>query len=338
MDDVFPILEQYLADPATGWSIGTFGAIAEFHRDAQEPAETASGPGWMQVVTPRGAIRIDDHPEARLVPYETISKIPSAWSQGVMVCLPEADAGLAARPGVADLGPDADALLAADGHVRFDLGFGFPHIDACVRSADPDVVAALRAADGTAFRDLPGATLAAVKAADPVRVFASRLGRIEVAQAIPDSDGATPMGPHTHILPALLDRGRDQAANIPVPDGWTIALALYPPHPLRTAEGGLKAFDRAAFADFQALIADHAPPALATAKHKAWAFLDASAQPDAGAVPEGRHARIAFRVALRQWELLNGASPVSAAWRALCDPTRGDDAPEDIRPPHEADT
>lgn len=337
MDDVFDILLRHLDDPATGWSIGTFGAIAEFHRDAGEAARISLEADRGRVVTARGAIEIRRHAAARLVPYETVSAIPTAWSQGVMVCLPADAADRAGPKGVALLGPDTEPLLTADEEALFDLGVGFRHIEACVRTADASLIAALNAAAGKSFMDLPAATVQAVKDANPVRVFRSRMGRIEVAQAIPESGGETPMGPHTHVLPDLLGRGREQAANIPVPDGWVIAVAFYPAHPVRDADGSLKTFDRAAFEGFQQLIDDHAPEELAAAKRDARRLLDADAPAEPGLAPASRHARTAFRVALRQWEHVNGQTPASTAWRRLCDPT-GQAGDDDLRPPHEADT
>ena len=337
MDTIFDILSAHLDDPATGWSIGTFGAIAEFHRDANEAAEIDLSPDHGQVRTARGAISILRDPAARLIPYETISTLPSAWGQGVMVCLPNDTAALTARKGVASLGADNDTLMPASGEHLYDLGFGFSHIEACVRIADPGLRDALANASGTPFLELPIPLIQVLKATNPVRVFRSRLGRIEVAQEIPDSDGVTPLGPHTHVLPNLLNQEREQAANIPIPNGWTIALAFYPPHPMRTTDGSHRPLDKITFNAFQTLIQDYAPADLAAAKRTAWKFLDTNVSAAPEAVPTTRHARTAFRVALRQWEHLHGVSTASIAWRQLCDPT-GQPAEADIRPRHEADT
>ena len=58
MPGAFELIVDQLADPQAQWSLGTFGAIAEFSRDADEPAEIAREETAMSVVTPRGGIRL----------------------------------------------------------------------------------------------------------------------------------------------------------------------------------------------------------------------------------------------------------------------------------------
>ena len=60
------LLLDHLKDPDSSWSCGRFGAIAEFHRDADEPVEIVEGPA-LTAATPRGAIRIEASPELRPV-------------------------------------------------------------------------------------------------------------------------------------------------------------------------------------------------------------------------------------------------------------------------------
>jgi hypothetical protein len=38
------LLADHIRDPHASWACGRFGAIAEFHRDPDEPAEIATGP------------------------------------------------------------------------------------------------------------------------------------------------------------------------------------------------------------------------------------------------------------------------------------------------------
>ena len=63
--EVERILAAQIADPATGWSLGTFGAIAEFVREPDEPV--ATGPPGLIAVTARGGIRIRVRDDLRLV-------------------------------------------------------------------------------------------------------------------------------------------------------------------------------------------------------------------------------------------------------------------------------
>lgn len=41
MTDMATLIDEMVADTRHGWSVGTFGAIGEFMRDADEPASTA---------------------------------------------------------------------------------------------------------------------------------------------------------------------------------------------------------------------------------------------------------------------------------------------------------
>ena len=52
-------LAGQLADCETGWSLGAFGAIAEFTRDAGEPADQDNDGNAVSVVTARGGIRLE---------------------------------------------------------------------------------------------------------------------------------------------------------------------------------------------------------------------------------------------------------------------------------------
>ena len=81
-----------------------------------------------------------------------------------------------------------------------------------------------------------------ILAASPHRVFVSRIGRAEVYQPIPSANGKSPDGPHTHVLPKLLQHRRTHAATEPVPDGFVPCAHLYPRHPLKDAFGREKTF------------------------------------------------------------------------------------------------
>jgi len=318
-------LTAAVEDPATGWSLGTFGALAEFHRAPAPPAKVEIGVAGWSVATEAGALRIERHPAARLFPFEMLSKMAGAWSHGVLVCLPEADADAGGAPGLEDMGAEAGGQL-------FDLGLGVAHLRPCIRTADAALIEVLRRNAGKPFLDLDHDVVAAIKRAQPTRIFISNLGRIEVCVDIPESDGNTPMGPHTHLMPALLKKGRGQSANIDLPEGWIAALAFYPPNPARDIRGERRGFDAAAHEHFQDLMARFAPETVKAAKKTVRDALSAGIGPENYGVPESRAERTALRVALRQWQHTDGET---AAWRAWTEAFDGaaarqlDDAAED---------
>ena len=73
-----------------------------------------------------------------------------------------------------------------------------------MRIGDPDLAARLREHTGRAVFEHGNPAMGMILAANPPRVFISRLGRIEVYQPIPPPSGKSPEGPHTHVLPKLL--------------------------------------------------------------------------------------------------------------------------------------
>src|SRR5437763_14301483 len=130
MASAFDLIADQLADPHAQWSLGTFGAIAEFMRDPDEPADIAQNENSMSVVTPRGGIRLEARPNLRPIAFETITT--QAWSQRVAFCLPAAESTMSRRALLAELGRDATALRAQDRDaVLFDLGLGADQVDCC---------------------------------------------------------------------------------------------------------------------------------------------------------------------------------------------------------------
>jgi hypothetical protein len=113
-----------------------FGAIAEFHRDPDEPAAIAEQP-VLSVATSRGAIRLSTPDELRPVAYETISKCIDSWGHGLALCLPRERARMNGRGVITELGPDREAVRADDRDaLLFDLGLGGGSAAICVRTSD----------------------------------------------------------------------------------------------------------------------------------------------------------------------------------------------------------
>lgn len=246
----FDLIADLLADPMNGWSIGSFGAIGEFVRDPDEPAAIDRTPDRIEIVTARGAIRLDAH-DLTGIAWDSLSSDGKTWGHALAFCV--------ARPAtpyrvVRALGPDAAAIRPEDRSARlYDLGVAAGCVTMAARTADPELIAALDAAEGKPLLTVPG-IMGAVLKAQPHRVLISAAARIEVFQPIPPADGKSPEGPHTHLLPKLIAKDRPHSANVPIPEGWQSALSMHPKSPWRTMLGERHPFEAATDAAFAPLL------------------------------------------------------------------------------------
>jgi hypothetical protein len=310
------LLAAQMADHEASWSLGTFGAIAEFARDPDESVELSRTDADLAAVTARGGIRITPNEGLRLFASESTTR--ESWSQRVSLCLPANRCAMNGRTALTALGPDAEALREQDREaVLFDLGLGTLQVDACVRVADRELTAELLPYAGRSLFEPGNPAMMIILAASPHRVFITRLGRIEVFQPIPPADGKSPTGPHTHVLPKLLRHRRTHSATEPVPDGFVPCAHLYPAHPARDASGRGRPFDGGRHAAFQSILRAFGDPSSLALKQQVIAAVASGADPTAVAVTDYRLARTAVRVALRQLCATdNNASPALAAWMA----------------------
>lgn len=316
------LLRRCLLDSTMGFSMGTFGALAEFLRTSDEPLleapREAGAP--LVMVTSRGGIRLDLPTDLSVCAYERPQGHAGDWTHGIALCLPTGRAGRSRRRLVTELGEDRAALRpAARGETAFDLGLGCMQTDACVRSGDPAVLEQLRAARGRSLFDAALPLLRELPRLSPARVFCTALGRIEVYQAIPPADGKTPDGPHTHVLPDLLRHDRTHDANTPIPDGLTPCAFLHPPHPCRDASDRPGDFDHAAHARFQALLQRFGQPELLAVKAAVVEAVRSGAAPDTTRFAT-RRARAMVRVTLRQLARNGVPTAALARWRAVFEP------------------
>jgi hypothetical protein len=328
MTDLVAFLVEQAADSEVGWSLGTFGAIAEFTREADEAATLDRHGDMISVVTPRGALRIDAHPALRPIASESLTK--ESWSHRVALCLPHETCAMSRRTVLTEIGHDRAALRAEDRDaILFDIGLGALQVDVCVRSDDPAVIAKLRDCAGKSVFAPNSGAMGVILAANPHRIFVSRLGRVEVFQPIPAPDGKSPSGPHTHVLPRLLAHGRTHAATEPLPNGWVPCAHLYPPNPIRDRFGRSRVFQPGHHAAFQSLLTRFGDPQLLTLKQWVIEAVAAGHDPLAAASPSNRFARTAVRIALRQMRASGRSSDALTAWLSAYDRTE----PE----PHEVD-
>lgn len=327
MAELRAIWATFQTDATAGWSIGSFGAIGEFTRDAGEAATLSDTGGRLAVRTARGALAMAPEQGVRPLAWETLRQPLDRWAQGIEFCLPSATAAMSRRRTLTALGPDPAALDGrARGMALFDIGAAAPNVDVCIRTGDPGLLALLEGALGQDIVQAAHPVMAAIVNASPARVFCSRLGRIEIYQPIGREH--TPEGPHSHVLAKLLKGGRSHSANLPVPIGWMPALSLYPKNPV--GDGG--PFDRAAHARFQALFDRFGAPGAAAAKADLRRRILAGEAPSPGRTARNRTLRTAERIALRQFYHLHGDNPALGAWRAALEP--GNRRPDDGHDSH----
>ncbi|MGB9367203.1 MAG: hypothetical protein WCE79_14440 [Xanthobacteraceae bacterium] len=327
MTGAFDLITEQLADADAQWSLGTFGAIAEFMRDADEPADILHSEISSAVVTPRGGLRLLAHPDLRPVAFETIAT--QGWSQRIAFCLPEKASAMSQRQMLTEVGPDTEALRAQDrGAVLFDLGLGALQVDCCIRTADRALADGLRAHAGRSLFEPGNPAMGSILTGSPHRVFMTRAGRAEIYQAIPQPGGKAPEGPHTHVLPKLLAHNRMHAATEPIPRGLVSCAHLYPAHPLRDAQGRARPFDAARYGAFQRLLSRYGDAEHVRMKRNVIKAVSTGAGPEAIAMPTDRFAQASIRIALRQLKASEGTSPALATWFAAHDSVARD--PEEL--------
>ena len=302
--DITHVLMDHLGNPSSSFSIGSYGAIAEFHQGRDE-TRLIDEPARLTVATARGAIHIDPVDGIKPLAYEILSRRWGRWMHGILFCLPEAVAASNRRTTLFEVGPDTGAVQARHrDSILFDMGLAAPNIDFCIRTDDASLIALLRAHAGQPLLQPGSAAMKAIIEASPHRVALSRLGRVEVYQRIPLD--RSPEGPHTHVLPKFLRTGRTHSANIPVPEGYLPGLSLYPANPLVTSGGEPKPFDRGEHAAFQDLFAAWGAPLFVREKQRAIRAVQDDQAPDGYAPHDSRLGRTAFRIALRQARLTVG--------------------------------
>jgi hypothetical protein len=316
--DLVGFLAAQLNDCDTHWSLGAFGALAEFCRDAGEPVVFAQDDRVVSAVTARGGIRLEPRADLRLAASESATR--QSWSHRVSLCLPQAACGMDRRGRLTELGPDLAALRAGDrAAILFDLGLDLLQVDACVQVADPAVANQLRECTGRPVFEHGNPAMAIILAASPPRVFVSRIGRIEVYQPIPPPNGKSPEGPHTHVLPKLLHHKRTHAATEPVPEGYVPCAHFYPAHPAKDALGRALPFDAVRHDSFQDMLLRFGDPQAVALKQQVLAAIAQGRDPSAITVPDDRFARASVRIAVRQLRASRGSSPALMPWIAAHD-------------------
>ena len=329
MQQLYDFVNDSLTDPETGWNMGSFGAIAEFHHVGDESPPDL--PADLTQATTRGAIRIEQLEAVRPLAYETLSAAPHRWAQGISFCLPIGNAAMSNRKVLTELGADKQAIRAQDqDDVMFDMGLDQHQVDFCIRTSDHELIEVLRQNEGRSLFDASNPAMAAIIKTHPHRVALTRIGRVEVYQKIggPDTAGKSPEGPHTHLLPKLLRARRTHSANTPIPEGWVPCGAIHPESPVSGRMGEDRQFDRDSFDRFQQLLKAWGSEGHLEIKNAVWQALKNRQSPDGFEEPSTRLGRSSVRNALRQWYRMHGDDGLLRRWCETFDRNPGEAGPE----------
>jgi hypothetical protein len=241
--ELLELLTEHLSNPGSSWSMGSYGAVAEFFQDAGEVIDSDSSDDLIRL-TPRGGIRIEPQEDTGICAYENKGSHGTA-RQHIALCLPADSSGMSNNEVLTELGQDVSALSGDDRDaLLFDLGVsslgsGCFQLDFCVRTNNSDLVEFLREHCGSSIFEHGSPVFPRLLEAQPQRVVVTRLGRIEVYQAIGGeyTDDKTPEGPHTHLLPELLGLNLTHSADVPIKEGWVPCAFLYPKSPVLSEAG-----------------------------------------------------------------------------------------------------
>lgn len=328
------LVARQLMDIETGWSIGSFGAIGEFHQRADDDVRK-NKPSQLTRITEKGGIGIfaDKLGESRCIAFETLSKNPRRWTSDIIFCLPENDAAMAGRSVLTEIGPDTGALDEKDQDgLLFDMGLSLRHVDFCVRTKDQDLIETLRQYEGTSLFAEGSAAMAAILKAHPHRVVCSKLGRVEIYQKIGgvETGGVSPDGPHTHVLPKLIKSGKTHSSNAQVPEGYLVCLYMHPANPVMGPDGKDIPFQKGRYEAFQSLVNEFGDPESTALKQAVRQAIQQDKDPADFKTPISRKARTALRVTLRQLLLLAAeekdpkTEAIIRRWQAVFDPNAGE--------------
>ena len=314
----FDLIADLACDPAHGWSMGTFGANAEFVRDADEPATITREANRLEIFTSRGGLRLAPTKTLTGVAWDTLSADGETWGHALAFC--------AAQPAshntvIQALGCDSEALRPQDRQSQwFNLGVSCGAVRMCARTADPQLIAALTRVAGTALLADP-ALMGEILRGQPHRVMVSPAGRIEVYQPIPAPDGKSPEGPHTHLLPKLIGKGA-HSANTPIPAPLQSMLTLHPRSPSRDALCVRHTYNPADDAAFAPLLAQFGLPSDTEIQTAIETSVTSDVAPSTFAWPDERRGRTKARITLRR--LAARGDTRVAPWKALHDTTAAD--------------
>jgi len=206
--------------------IGVVGAVAEFTMAQHANVDVRVDADDITAYTQNGAMRVKINDDIRALTFD-----PPDWEREarIVLALKRERGRLPVASGVADLGPDADALLQEKSTKLYDLGLARKEGRFCVRLGEGAAQEALDGSKGLTFPKALPTIAGPLVIESPTRIVESTLGRIEVQGQIPPPDAKSPDGPHTQLLPDHLETRRALPVGMDLPRAYLPGAVFYPP-------------------------------------------------------------------------------------------------------------
>ena len=226
MSQTIQILSQYLKKNDYAVSIGGLGAIAEYESSNFE-VESTDSKIKIKSRNEHGAFLGEISSKSGIYARESLTNEKRLWNREIIITEKIASPTLGNISKLKEIGKDENALEKKGAEqLLFDLGVGLENCNFCVRTDDKNLISMMRAYLGEKVATPNHPLLKSIIENSPTRVVTSKTARVEVYQKIAQT--RTPAGPHTHLLPKLLNKEITQPNKNKIPPGELPVLNFHP--------------------------------------------------------------------------------------------------------------
>ena len=219
--DIKNLILESAKKNSTSWAIVRSGIVAEFSIVPGDDIQTSFKDNMLKIQTQRASLSLEFDESISAIVAESGAHGCSPWTQNIYLVIPKDQAQMSCRDKLTFLGNFKEDSV--DGRL-WDLGVGNKTIDACIIT-DNDTHLLLKQRESQHILDDPKFLRKLVQHS-PVRLFKSKFATILVKQKIPLSESDEIDGPHTHLLPPIIKKGKQFLS--PIPDTMESIIQVNP--------------------------------------------------------------------------------------------------------------
>jgi hypothetical protein len=247
-DSLNTLLVDAAVNPRASWAIVRNGVVAEYSvvRTDDTPKCIIEGKELF-VDTARASLRLTLDDSIIPIVAETAAYRCSPWTQNIYLCIPKNMARMSNRRKLTHIGN-----CGKSGEL-WDLGVGNDTIDACIIVEDIQLHHQLKQKEGQYIID-DSRLLQRIVESSPVRAFRTKFAEIRVKQKIPVGKEQVE-GPHTHLIPVIIQKGIDYPA--PIAANLSSVIQVDPFGSVIDGAGDYHDWQGFEFDKFQSLLSTH---------------------------------------------------------------------------------